>query len=32
MPDNTNGRELIEYAAQLCREINKEVGNAESNT
>lgn len=22
MPDNTNGKELIEYAAELCREIN----------
>lgn len=22
-PDNTNGAELIEYAARLCREINK---------
>ena len=22
MPDNTNGKELTEYAAQLCREIN----------
>lgn len=22
MPDNTNGAELIEYAAELCREIN----------
>ena len=21
-PDNTNGKELIEYAAGLCREIN----------
>lgn len=21
-PDNTNGAELTEYAAQLCREIN----------
>lgn len=24
IPDNTNGAELITYAAQLCREINKE--------
>lgn len=23
-PDNTNGKELIECAAELCREINKE--------
>lgn len=22
-PDNTNGAELIEYAARLCREINE---------
>lgn len=22
LPDNTNGRELTEYAAKLCREIN----------
>lgn len=22
MPDNTNGKELTEYAAALCREIN----------
>ncbi|MBD5112897.1 MAG: hypothetical protein HDT42_10290 [Ruminococcaceae bacterium] len=22
MPDNTNGKELDEYAAALCREIN----------
>lgn len=21
-PDNTNGKELTEYAARLCREIN----------
>lgn len=24
MPNNTNGRELIEYAAEICREINEE--------
>lgn len=24
MPDNTHGKELIEYAAELCREVNKE--------
>lgn len=25
MPDNTNGRELLEYAAELLREINEEI-------
>ncbi len=30
MYDNTNGRELIEYAAQLCSEINGGDGNAET--
>lgn len=25
MPDNTNGKELIEYAAELAREINEET-------
>lgn len=31
MPDNTNGRELDEYAAALCREINGGDTNAKSN-
>lgn len=26
MPDNTNGKELIEYAAELCKEINNSSG------
>ena len=29
MPDNTNGRELDEYAAELCREINGGDTNAQ---
>lgn len=32
MPDNTNGAELDEYAAELCRKINKEDENAKGNT
>lgn len=24
-PDNTNGAELMEYAAELCREINSKT-------
>lgn len=30
MPDNTNGKELIEYAAEICREINGGDDNAET--
>lgn len=30
MPDNTNGAELIEYAAELCRDINGGDNNAET--
>lgn len=30
MPDNTNGAELIEYAAELCREINGGEEDAEA--
>lgn len=25
LPDNTNGKELIDYAANICREINGET-------
>lgn len=30
MPDNTNGKELTEYAAALCREINGGDNDAET--